>query len=501
MKIRAYIVILLSIVATYIYIANAQSRSLKNIKEKKAQNEQVIRESNIKLSENELKLSKQLDELNSLNVQIKETNSQVEKEQATLDSINIVIRNVNDTIAIYQRQLDVMKKQYAEAARQMYIRRGDMNALAFIFSSDSFKQAYRRMRYMRRFSQWRDNKTKEISELQDILLKRKQRLSSLKTDKARAIANINSVLQGLNSDKKKTDELVAALNKEKKSLQSLIKKKEKESKQLDEDIERIIEEEQRRQEELRRQEEVRKQKEEAERRIREERRRQEIADSIRLVKEKERQEAEKRHKDSIEATNKKIAETVQPKKDVEKEVKKEPEKEKKVEKKVEEKVEKVSPKPVEKKVEVKNVVAKKASAEITAGFKSSKGKLPYPVKGKYRVVREFGQQKHPNLKYVTTDSKGIYIETPGSADVIAVYEGEVSRVLSHRTYNTIIIVRHGDYFAIYCNVANALVKEGEIINQGQKLGSVFVPAGEDTGILHFQVRCGRDELDPMKWLK
>lgn len=490
MKIRAYIVILLSIVAAYIYIANAQSRSLKNIKEKKAQNEQVIRESNIKLSENELKLSKQLDELNSLNVQINEKNHQVEKEQTTLDSINIVIRNVNDTIAIYQRQLDVMKKQYAEAARQMYIRRGDMNDLAFIFSSDSFKQAYRRMRYLHRFSQWRDNKTEEISELQNVLLKRKQRLSSLKTDKSRAIANINSVLQGLNKDKKRTDELVVALNKEKKSLQSLIKKKEKESKQLDEDIERIIEEEQRRQEELRRQEEERKQKEEAERRIREERRRQEIADSIRLVKEKERQEAEKRHKDSIEATNKKIAETVQPKKDVEKEVKKEPEKEKKV-----------SPKPVEKKVEVKNVVAKKASAEITAGFKSSKGKLPYPVKGKYRVVREFGQQKHPNLKYVTTDSKGIYIETPGGADAIAVYEGEVSRVLSHRTYNTIIIVRHGDYFAIYCNVANALVKEGEIINQGQKLGTVFVPAGEDTGILHFQVRCGRDELDPMKWLK
>lgn len=493
MKIRAYIVILLSIVAAYIYIANAQSRSLKNIKEKKAQNEQVIRESNIKLNENELKLSKQLDELNSLNVQIKEKNHQVEKEQATLDSINIVIRNVNDTIAIYQRQLDVMKKQYAEAARQMYIRRGDMNALAFIFSSDSFKQAYRRMRYMRRFSQWRDNKTKEISELQDILLKRKQRLSSLKTDKSRAIANINSVLQGLNSDKKKTDELVVALNKEKKSLQSLIKKKEKESKQLDEDIERIIEEEQRRQEELRRQEEERKRKEEEERRIREERRRQEIADSIRLVEEKARQEAEKRRKDSIEAASKKNAEKVQPKK----EVKKEPEKEKKVE----EKVEKVSPKPIEKKVEVKNVVTKKTSAEITAGFKSSKGKLPYPVKGKSRVVREFGQQKHPNLKYVTTDSKGIYIETPGSADAIAVYEGEVSRVLSHRTYNTIIIVRHGDYFAIYCNVANALVKEGEIVNQGQKIGAVFVPAGEDTGILHFQVRCGRDELDPMKWLK
>ncbi len=487
MKYRAYIVILLSVIVACFYVANAQSHSLKKIKEKKIQNETVIRESTIKLNENDVRLSKQLDRLNSLNVQIEEKNVLIEQEQSTLDSINAVIENVNDTMSIFQQQLDVMKKQYAEAARQMYIRRGDMNDLAFIFSSASFKQAYRRMRYLRQFSQWRDNKTKEISELQSVLEKRKKQLSSLKTDKAKSIANVNSALQGLNEDKKNIDELVLALNKEKKALQSLIKKKEKETKQLDEDLERIIEEEQRRQEE------EHKRKEAEERRIKEERRRKEIVDSIKQVEEKERQEAEKRRKDSIAKATEKVVEKPQPPKEVEKEIKKEHE----IEKRIEPKKEKEQPQPIEK----KPVEKKKTSAQLTAEFKASKGKLPYPATGKCRVVRGFGQQKHPNMKYITTDSKGIYIETTDGANAVAVYEGEVSRVLSHRTYNTIIIVRHGEYFAIYCNVADVSVKEGDVVKQGQKIGKIFVPADENSGILHFQVRCGREELDPMKWIK
>ncbi len=478
------------IVATLFNVVNAQ-QSLKNIKQKKARNEQVIRESNVKLNKNEILLSKQLDALNSLNARIEEQNNLIEKEQNSLDSINKLYRLVNDSISLYQQQLDVMKKQYAEAARQMYIRRGDMNDLAFIFSSESFKQAYRRMRYLKQFSKWRDSKTQEISELQNKLDVRKNRLSVLSAEKSQSIASINATLQALNNDKRDADKLVANLNKEKKALKSLIKKKEKEIELLDEDIERIIVEEQRRQEELRRQEEERKRKDAEERRLKEERRQKEIADSIKRVEEKQRQEAEKEklRKDSVEKSINKS----QPKE----EKKKEPEIKKKVEEKIEKKVEIEQPENIEK----KPIAEKKTSAQLTSGFRLSKGKLPQPVKGKYRVVRTFGQQKHPSLKYITTDSKGIYVETGKSSDIIAIYEGEVSRVLSHRTYNTIIIIRHGEYFTIYCNVDDTTIKEGDIVKQGQKIGSVFIPDGETNGILHFQIRCGREELNPTNWLK
>ena len=41
-----------------------------------------------------------------------------------------------------------------------------MSALAFIFASDSFTQAYRRVRYLREFSAWKDKKSADIKEAQ-----------------------------------------------------------------------------------------------------------------------------------------------------------------------------------------------------------------------------------------------------------------------------------------------------------------------------------------------
>lgn len=52
---------------------------------------------------------------------------------------------------------------------------------------------------------------------------------------------------------------------------------------------------------------------------------------------------------------------------------------------------------------------------MDGNFESNKGKLPVPVTGSYRIVKQFGRHKHPVLEYVTIDSPGIEIEAAASA--------------------------------------------------------------------------------------
>lgn len=134
-------------------------------------------------------------------------------------------------------------------------------------------------------------------------------------------------------------------------------------------------------------------------------------------------------------------------------------------------------------------------------FAASKGRLLFPVSGSYRIVKGFGRQQHPDLRNVVTDNPGIDIETGKGARARAVYAGTVSGVFSQPGYNTIVMVRHGDYLTIYANLAGVSVKTGDSVSAGQAIGTVWAdPADGGRSVLHFEVRREREKLNPLAWL-
>jgi septal ring factor EnvC (AmiA/AmiB activator) len=133
------------------------------------------------------------------------------------------------------------------------------------------------------------------------------------------------------------------------------------------------------------------------------------------------------------------------------------------------------------------------------GFGSLRGRLPWPTEGK--IVAAFGAQVHPRFG-TRTYRNGVDIEAAQGTEVGAVFAGHVIYTGWFKGYGNLIILDHGhDYYTLYAHVADILVKEGDDVRQGQRIGTVG-DTGSLTGPrLYFEVRYQGKPQDPEQWLR
>ena len=143
----------------------------------------------------------------------------------------------------------------------------------------------------------------------------------------------------------------------------------------------------------------------------------------------------------------------------------------------------------------------KEERKLSNDFADNRGRLPYPVAGRYTIVGTFGEQQHQELKYVRTNNSGIDIQTTPGADARAVFKGEVTRVFVVPGYNNSVIIRHGNYLTVYSNLSQVYVKAGDRVNTCQTIGKIFSDAENGNAtILHFQLWKEKTKLNPLPWL-
>lgn len=455
----------------------AQGRSAENIKRERQDASRQIKETTIRLNENEQRLQRELNSLNLVEAEIGELNKAINRHQSAVDSIDLKMQQLNDSIDTINLRLSQMREKYATAVRKMQSNQGDMSTLSFIFSSETFTQAFRRMRYLRQFSQWRQKKSQEIKSLQDKLAERRQALSVMQLSKSQTLDKMITGRDSLTAKSKTAETLVAGLKDQEKALKSLLEKKEREAEALDRELERVIEE-QRIAEEKRLAEEKRKQEEAERLRIAEEQRRQREADSLEQIR--LRQEAERQDK---EAQKKKDEEKAQAEKKSSQEQQKQTI---------------IAPPQRDKATKKAKLPSDK---ELTSAFASMRSRLPMPVTSRYSVVRQFGVHQHPHLEHIKVRNSGIDLEVAANASVRAVYDGVVSAIFRQPGYNNIVMVRHGSYITIYTNLVNIVVRKGDIVKAQQQLGEVYAdPADNNRSILHFEIRRETEKLNPAEWL-
>ena len=156
----------------------------------------------------------------------------------------------------------------------------------------------------------------------------------------------------------------------------------------------------------------------------------------------------------------------------------------------------------ETKPKTKPKAPEKVDVALSGSFESNKGKLPFPVTGKYKIVSHFGVNKHPELKYVTTDNGGIDIETQPGAVAHAIYEGKVSAIFRQEGFNTVVMIRHGSYLTIYVNLSEIYVRTGEKVKMNQNIGKIYSDSEDgNRTILHFEIRKEKTKLNPEQWMR
>jgi septal ring factor EnvC (AmiA/AmiB activator) len=136
---------------------------------------------------------------------------------------------------------------------------------------------------------------------------------------------------------------------------------------------------------------------------------------------------------------------------------------------------------------------------LSQSFGNNKGKLPWPTKTGF-ISENFGEHPHPVLKHVTVRNDGISITTDSKSECRSIFKGEVTHILSMPGLNNVVIIRHGEFFSVYSNLASVDVKKGDEVQSKDKIGIVYTDNSQDHTVLKFQLWKGSTKLNPAQWL-
>lgn len=465
----------------------------------------------IKLTQEQIKANdaavrKGLNELGKLETEIGDSKKKVAMAAAQVNALEKQIGGLQKNIADSEAKLEKLRREYLKAVKNIRSKKKSNSNLAFIFSSGSFSQAMRRMRYLRQFSEWRDRQTGEIGKHVDALKKETQQLAQSKVMHDRALGTRLAAQRQLETQYSKQDMIVTDLKKNGSALKSHLAAKQKEANALNSRIAALIAEEQRKAEAERRA------REDTERR-REEQRQEQLAREE-AAREKAVKEEKSPEKETVIADNsskKKAAEPARKRKEKPRKDNVAAEK-KKTEKQTDRKAGTEQSKNYADARKRRPRGSGSAAAPAPAasqnrsqgagGFEKMRGSLPRPVSGSFKVTSRFGRHSLPDLPDVMYDNPGIDAEVAAGAVAQAVYGGKVSGVYMIPGFSTVVIVSHGNYYTVYGNLSVASVKVGDVVKQGQGLGRIA--AGEDDpgkGSIHFEVWRNREKLDPLGWIR
>jgi Membrane-bound metallopeptidase len=77
----------------------------------------------------------------------------------------------------------------------------------------------------------------------------------------------------------------------------------------------------------------------------------------------------------------------------------------------------------------------------------------------------------------------------------------VTKIVSILGAKFTIIIRHGNYLSVYQNIDDVLVKNGEKVQTGQKIGKVINMEGEDNPVIHLEIWKDFERMDPEEWIR
>lgn len=164
----------------------------------------------------------------------------VTNEQANLLTTRISINERN--ISTNRLELRNLKDEYANLIQKSYESKSLQNRLMFLFSSESFLQAYKRVQYLKQYASYRRKQGKAIANKTKLLQELNQTLNNEKAEKILLIEENRLVQQQIEKDAQDQKSLIKTLEQKQTSLASQISKKEKQQKAIDREINRLIRE-------------------------------------------------------------------------------------------------------------------------------------------------------------------------------------------------------------------------------------------------------------------
>jgi septal ring factor EnvC (AmiA/AmiB activator) len=457
---------------------------------------QSIRDSQEQLAETKKNKNATMSQLRALQAKLDARMRLIGNINQEMQALESNIQNSSRTVGTLNNNLSVLKMRYAQSVRYAYANRSSSNMLAFLFSAKSYNDAMRRMKYLRRYRNYRQQQADAIRTTQGRIEEQIDVLNNQKLAKNLLLTAEEQQKKQLLQETNETNSVVKELKGKEAELASEIAKAQKAAKQVDRAVAAIIARE----------------IEEQRRKAMEEARRQEIARRKAAEDEAARKKAEDAKKlaagrsyggmavapgmngsknGPLPEDSRPVASTVttgtpeRPSDNTGASVKNNQNR----------------PRNSVGSGAVDLMMTPEAQA-LSNSFAANRGRLPWPVE-RGTITGRFGKYQHPVFKGVEMENYGILIQTTPGAPVRAVYEGTVGSIFSIGGNLSNILVIHGGYYTLYKNLAGVSVTKGQHVSTKQQIGTV---GNNEDGLptLDFQiwktVGSNGTKLDPAGWI-
>lgn len=442
------IIVFLYLCSLFCPVLPQNSKQIRTLKNRREVLQKKIKQSESQLRRTNQSVKKGLSHLAVLNGQIEQHEKSIRDMQVQIDSISQNVNRLSREMDALNRQLNEKKQRYRRSMLYLYNNRKTENKLLFILSADNFTQLLRRYRYVREYAKYQ--------RVQGMLIKKKEnqvkevhaRLVQSKSEKSRVLGNQRVENEKLVVQQGEQQKTVNDLQKKQKQLQSTLAQNKKEVAQLNSKIDYFVK-----------------------LAIEQERKRREAEARERARREAARAAAEKRNATASSSKKGKNG------KDKEETYV----------------AEKRKSEPME------SYHSNDSEQRLSRDFAANKGRLPAPINGPYVISAHYGSYSLKGFSGVRLDNKGINLTAKGgSATARCIFDGEVSMVFSYGGMMN-VLVRHGSYISVYCNLSSVSVSKGQHVSTRQTIGNIARDAGGNA-TLHFQLRKETSILNPESWI-
>ena len=223
-------------------LAQKNSARQKTLEKQKKLLQAEIKQINTLLFNNSKREKSILSQVEDLNVKISVRTElvKVNNQQANLltQQINVNQRDITNL----RKELKELKKDYAEMIQKSYKSKSSQNRLMFLFSSEDFLQAYKRIQYMKQYTNFRKKQGEEITQKTKTLQSLNKALLEQKAQKEALVMENREAQQELQQERRSQQRLIRGLKSKSRSLAIEIKQKQRKAAEIDKVIERLIRE-------------------------------------------------------------------------------------------------------------------------------------------------------------------------------------------------------------------------------------------------------------------
>jgi septal ring factor EnvC (AmiA/AmiB activator) len=220
----------------------SQNKKQQELEERRQELREEIRKINQLQQENKSKQKSQLSVIENYNYKISVLNNLI---AVTNQQANLLTREINSNqkkITSLREELKVLKEDYADMIVKSYKNKNQQSRIMFLLSSNNFKQAYKRLQYMKQYAEHQKQQGQEIKKKSEELQSINISLLKQKEDKQKLISENREVQKSLEKERKQQRDLMVDIKKNINIYTAQLRAKQREAARIDKEINRIIRE-------------------------------------------------------------------------------------------------------------------------------------------------------------------------------------------------------------------------------------------------------------------